>query len=187
MGFAGTSVPSRDAGVTLPPPKFAGMGLRGDAPHLCRHARRRRGGREAREAGTPAAPRRCPVRAGGWPQGAAAGRAAPCPRCPALPARRCPCPAPCPNFLNRSDTWTSITLTHGAHVSRPARPAGLPPPGADPLCTAGDSAPLPALRGPARPRDSGRTALASSPLSSEKINLCFKRRVLTSTAMVAAS
>lgn len=91
-------------------------------------------------------------------------------------------PAPCPNFLNRSDTWTSITLTHGAHVSRPARPAGLPPPGADPLCIAGDSAPLPALRGPARARDRGRTALTSSPLSSGK-----KKRVLTSTAMVASS
>lgn len=157
--------------------------LRGDAPHLCRRARRRRGGREAREAGTPAAPSRCPGRAGGWPHGAAAGRAAPCPRCPALPARLYPRPAPCPNFLNLPDTWTSITLTHGAHVSRPARPAGLPPPGADPLRSAGDSAPLPARCGRAWPRSAsgqrpdGLCFFTSLLGKKKKTKLCFKRRV----------
>lgn len=55
--------------------------------------------------------------------------------------------APFPNFLSLPDTWTSISLTHGGHVTRPARPCPSPrhPPtqAQTPLISAGDSAPLP--------------------------------------------
>lgn len=127
LGFAEPLSPRGDAVVTPPPPRFAGMGLRGDAPHLCRHARRRRGGREAREAGTPAAPHRCPVRAGEWPQGAAAGRAAPCPRCPALPARGCPCPRSLPKLFK--SLW-HVDKHHpdSRSARQPPRPPRRPPP-----------------------------------------------------------
>lgn len=55
--------------------------------------------------------------------------------------------APFPNFLSLPDTWTSISLTHGGHVTRPAHPCPSPrhPPtqAQTPLISAGDSAPLP--------------------------------------------
>lgn len=53
-------------------------GLRGDAPHLCKHTwRRRGGGGGAGAAGTLAAPRCSPGCVAGWPWGAAGGRAVP--------------------------------------------------------------------------------------------------------------